>query len=224
MAVICPFSLPMSSSFRAGSSFFELRYNKKMSDNFEIPRERDRNPRPNPEKITPLRKPKDISKIIKDRGFTWDDGIAFHGGPRRSPREIVAWSMAASLIDFLLLIALNCLLVMVTIAITHDNPFRSEPLTLQNAFVWIVGGQILLTSWCYMVLLRSFLGYSTGEWACHLRLGDDFDFSRSNYTLRVIVRCSIILATGLIALPLLSALTGKDWAGQISGLKLKTLI
>ncbi|MGE0632870.1 MAG: hypothetical protein AB7O96_10700 [Pseudobdellovibrionaceae bacterium] len=191
-------------------------------DSFEIEKERIRSPRKSPETPKKRRLP-DVTDLVRERGLTWDENISFRRGPRRSPRQVASWSMAASFIDFLLLLALNCFLVVVTIAITQNNPFQTLPVMIYNPFVWILFGQVIATSWGYMVSLRSFLGFSIGEWACHLRLGDDRDFAQSNYTLRVIARCTLVLASGMILLPILTLITGNDLAGKISGLQIKIL-
>lgn len=157
------------------------------------------------------------------RSWTWVEGTSFRGGPLRSPHAIAAWSIVASLIDALVLVGINALLLMVLVGITRENPLSLRSFDIANPLLHVFFGQVLLSSWCYMVILRSFMGSSLGEWACYLRLGREDEFMKSNYTLRVLFRCTLILATGLIPLPLISAISGQDCAGAISGLQIQSL-
>ncbi len=86
---------------------------------------------------------------------------------------------------------------------------------LQSAIL-VFGGYL----WLYMVMLRSFLGFTLGDWACGLRLGAIEQRLGPGYSLRVVFRAGIFIATGIIFLPILSLIVGRDLAGQWSGLQL----
>ncbi len=72
----------------------------------------------------------------------------------------------------------------------------------------------------YAVVSRSFFGRTIGEWTFDLQLGVDEEQRHEIYPLRVILRSLLNTVTGLILLPLISALIGRDVAGQLSGVKL----
>lgn len=82
---------------------------------------------------------------------------------------------------------------------------------------------LLLLGWIYLVTVRSILGFTLGEWACDLRLGQPHERLRSGYVFRVALRSSLIILTGIFTFPLLSLLLGKDIAGSVSGLRLFSL-
>ncbi len=74
-----------------------------------------------------------------------------------------------------------------------------------------------------MISIRSLLGFTIGEWACDLRLGQPHERLRNNYVIKVMLRSSLILLTGVVTLPVLSLLLGRDLAGVLSGLRLFSL-
>jgi hypothetical protein len=72
----------------------------------------------------------------------------------------------------------------------------------------------------YVVIARSFFGRTLGEWTFDLQVGRDEEQSRESYPLRVALRSFLVTITGLLPLPLISALLGRDIAGGLSGVKL----
>jgi len=74
----------------------------------------------------------------------------------------------------------------------------------------------------YQMILRMFLGFTIGEWACGLRLGSTSERLSGNYAFRVFLRSMVNMVSGFVLLPFLSLLFGQDLAGRISGLYLVT--
>lgn len=72
----------------------------------------------------------------------------------------------------------------------------------------------------YMVLSRSFFGYSLGEWAFDFQVGLEVDQNKVLYPLRLAWRCFVVALTGFILLPLVSKIFNKDVTGILSGVKL----
>jgi len=72
----------------------------------------------------------------------------------------------------------------------------------------------------YAVVARSFFGRTIGEWTFDLQLGGDDEQKNESYPFRVMLRALVTTLTGLVLLPLISAIIGRDLAGQISGVKL----
>lgn len=125
------------------------------------------------------------------------------------------WSLAASVIDGLLLIAMNLIFMIIFVKIVHA---RITSNVLFDFGLIYVGG-----TWLYMITTRFFLGCSIGEAACDLRLGKPQERISPLYFLKVLVRASLVTATGLILFPLLSLILGKDVAGEVSGVQLFSL-
>lgn len=173
-----------------------------------------------PEEKTPSTPtyPESLKKIFRNRqNLEWEMGTGFNGGPvgRRKGYQLTLWSLVASTIDGLLLVAMSCIFLMAFVKIIH-TPI-TKGLLEDFGFIYLVG------SWLYMITTRFFIGSSIGEAACDIRLGKPQERLSRWYFLRVVVRATLVVSTGLVLLPLLSLLVGKDIAGKLSGLKLFSL-
>ncbi len=78
--------------------------------------------------------------------------------------------------------------------------------------------------WMYLIVTRFFMGASVGEWACNLRLGQPNQRIKTTYLLKVIFRTSLIMVTGVFIIPVLSLILKKDMAGEMSGIKVYSLV
>lgn len=189
-----------------------------------LPQEIDSWPEPRPQRGPSG--PAEIFKVFRKERPVLEivQGTGFHGGPvsRRKTYQVTLWSWVASFIDALVLISVSCLFLLAFASfVRHADPGILHPpkKSLEKEFLVV----FLMCSWIYMVTLRVLIGSSVGEWACDLRLGQPHERLKSFYPFRVAFRESLILATGLITLPLLSLLSGRDVAGRISGLKIFSL-
>ncbi len=144
----------------------------------------------------------------------------FHRGPRnRGPAAIIFWSWSAAVIDAGFIVGFSLLILFATSVFGH-LAFSQLILFMQSnrlqVTVWVGVG----FSFTYMLMLRSFLGFSLGEWACGLRLGSLRQRLSSLYVIQVLFRTTLVFATGIVLLPVLSLLLKRDTAGQISGLRI----
>lgn len=147
----------------------------------------------------------------------------FRGGPQRMGHRLMAWSIVAAVIDSLLLLSASSFFL-IAFATIVKNPVG---LVLKSALAlgaWRLFLVVLVgLSWLYLVGLRVFFGFTIGEWACDLRLGQPSERRRRSYPFRVLWRATLTIATGGLPLTLLSLLLGRDLAGQLSGIKLISL-
>jgi hypothetical protein len=179
-------------------------------------------PEPTPENETPTPPsayPESLKSIFRNhQNLQWEIHTGFHSGPtgRRKGYKLAMWSLTASLIDLFLLLGMSCVFLLVFLKIIR-MPI-TESLMQDFSVVFIAG------LWMYMVTTRFFIGSSLGEAACDLRLGRPQDRMSSRYFLKVIARATLIIATGIFILPLLSLIFGRDLAGSLSGVKLFSLV
>jgi len=146
-------------------------------------------------------------------------GFSDRPGGIQPGRVLMAWSMAASLIDLLIVFSFVCLFLFLSLLI--EKLGLSPNLQIDRGVLLRSG--VLVFAFlhsAYLVLLRVFLGSSFGEWACDLRLGLPRQRFSSRYTFFVLKRFVIVVLSGVVLLPFLSLLTGVDWAGRLSGLPL----
>lgn len=156
-----------------------------------------------------------VDELFKKNQLGFDQATGFLGGPsRRQGVKLALWSCLAVMIDTLVLISVSCIF-MAVFSYLMKSSGSAQFLFFAQIFV-VVG-------WIYMVSLRTFMGSSVGEWTCDLRLGQPHERLRASYALRVALRSTLILGTGVITLPLLSLIFKKDLAGLVSGLRLFSL-
>lgn len=160
--------------------------------------------------------------VLRQRLPDFEESTHFHQGSRGSRREIVAWSFVAALIDGLLLFASSCFFLFALSLLMRVQMISLKPLFGDSFFhIGLVVGGLLVCS--YMILLRVFLGFTIGEWACGLRLGSLKQRLNKYYGLKVIARMAVVCLTGGFVLPLLSVLIGRDVPGVIVKLPLVRL-
>lgn len=179
----------------------------------------------------PLKSPGKIPEAVLDiiekhSEFGFDQNTGFHGGPsaRRKGYKLALWSCLASLIDGLILISLSSFFMM-AFALVVKTPlgaFFQETLQSQHR-LWLFAQIFAGAGWMYLIAVRAFMGATVGEWACELRLGQPQERLRASYIWRVLWRSTLIVATGVLTLPMVSLLIGRDVAGVLSGLRLFSL-
>lgn len=181
-----------------------------------------------PQEIERVRLPrnKQSQDLFQQRPkYNWDY-VQIGGGSTRKRRGYVLsfWTWLAAIIDGLVLTSLSgffivgfTLVMKTTITETFLKAHGSFPMWKEFVMVYV------LASWVYMISTRILMSASLGEWACDIRLGQPHErFSRS-YGLRVILRSTLIVATGMVTLPVLSLLLGRDIPGDLAGIKLYSL-
>ena len=122
------------------------------------------------------------------------------------------------MIDVLIVVSMVCVFFFVALLL---QKWLVAPVPLDRAtLVRLMGPLFLLLHASYLVLARVFLGSSLGEWACGLRLGEPRQRFSPRYVFLVLLRFTVVVATGVVILPILSLLSGVDWAGRLSGVPL----
>ncbi|MEN0059383.1 MAG: RDD family protein [Bdellovibrio sp.] len=160
-----------------------------------------------------------------NESLDFDQQTGFIGGPtKRKGFRLAMWSFLASFIDLLVLISMTCVFLIVFSSVVKASAsglvldiFRSHGREMLFAEVFFVAG------WLYMVSIRGLMGSTLGEWACDLRLGQPHERLQSGYVIKVALRSTVILLTGIVTLPVLSLLLGRDVPGIVSGLRLFSL-
>jgi hypothetical protein len=169
----------------------------------------------------PVVKSPALSSFLSKHEFI---ATGFHRGPvsRRGGYAIAAWSFVAAGIDALVIFSLCCFIfaggVFALHVKLHTMLHELAPGILE-ALIFFA----LMISAFYLILLRSFLNFTLGEWACGLRLGSPKQRLMSSYILKVVARTLLIYATGLVLLPALSLITGRDLPGLLLKLPLVSL-
>lgn len=125
---------------------------------------------------------------------------------------------AAATLDAMLIFAAFLLSMIAMLSITKVDLFLNLSHPETSALIYVATAMLFVgVSFIYMVINRAFLGYTPGEWAYDQRCGQPSDMQNILYIPRLVFRTVLVIATGFITMPILSALMNKDVAGQITG-------
>jgi hypothetical protein len=72
----------------------------------------------------------------------------------------------------------------------------------------------------YVVIARAFFGCTLGEWTFDFQVGNDQEQALESYPFKVVARSLLTTLTGLVLLPVISSMIGRDIAGRLSGARL----
>lgn len=163
------------------------------------------------EPARPLRKKAGFS--LPQRINVEFDSTGFQGGPSGGVyRRVIFFNFVSNVIDFLVLSSLSFFLI------AFMGYFKMIGLGFLNFNGPMVISFVILFK-LTQAFIRIFFGQSVGDWACGLRILVFVKTKRKaqvQRVFRILTRSLLNLATGIVFLPLLSALLKKDIAGEIS--------
>lgn len=188
------------------------------------------NPLPNDhqQEIVPvkIRRGKINDEVLSRNDYFIDNNnVDFRrGSQNRSGLNLALWSWMAALIDALVLISISCF-SLVLFSFLMRTPARElfKLLSIEPSVSKIFAVAFLFSFWVYLIVMRVFMGASLGEWSCQLRLGQPVQRIKPTYVLQVILRTTLLLATGVVTFPILSAIFKRDLLGDITGIKVYSL-
>lgn len=130
-------------------------------------------------------------------------------------------SFPAALLDLIIVTALALVFLVALLTVTKvdlNTVLRNISADLMTQIS--LGVLFISVMQMYVVIARAFFGRTLGEWTFDLQVGEDEEQTLESYPLRVVGRSMLTTLTGLILLPLISMIVGRDIAGQISGARL----
>lgn len=131
------------------------------------------------------------------------------------------WNFSSALLDSMLVIAASLLCMIVVLMITKADLIANLSNPDESGMIYLSTFALLASvSLIYLLVNRMFLGSTPGEWAFEQRLGQPEEINSAMYPVRVLARTLLVIATGFIVLPILSAILNKDLAGEITGARL----
>ena len=140
--------------------------------------------------------------------------------PQQQFKEIPA-SLASSFIDFLITLGISALFVVSLIVITQIDVMKLlSTREMLNRTMIEISALYFGVAILYYMISRSLWGSTLGDWAFDVQLGTEKQRLHLMYPFQVLFRTIIIVATGVILVPLVSLGFGRDIAEKFSGLKL----
>ena len=163
----------------------------------------------------------EAKKVLKQKEM---QNIGTRRGAADSPKsvlEVTSTSIPSAILDLVIVVALSLIFVIALTMVTGVD-LSVVIMNMGQDLMTQLSAAMLLVSvmQMYVIISRSFYGCTFGEWTFDVQLGSQNDQVESVYPLRVALRSLIVTATGLIVLPLISLVTGRDIAGKISGTQL----
>ena len=185
-----------------------------------------------PREIDPIKSPHrptpDISPIENVDFQIPDKSLNDSAGVRRGahdnlvpPLKPIPVSLSAMALDSAIVLAFSLVFVVSLVMVTGVDVIsvlsqsKSEFATQLSLFVLYLAVYEM-----YVIISRSFFGFTMAEWTFDLQLGKDEQIQSSTYPLLVLWRSTITFLTGIVVLPLLSLLLNRDLAAQLTGLQL----
>ncbi len=137
------------------------------------------------------------------------------------PLTPVAVSFSSILLDGAIVMAFSLIFLVSLIAVTGVD-LVSVVRSSQSEFSTQLSLAVLYLAVfeMYVIVSRSFFGCSIGEWTFDLQMGEDKQLIKAHYPAQVLWRSILNLLTGIVILPLLSLLFGRDIAAKFTGLQL----
>ena len=175
---------------------------------------------------TPSAQPTAVDEILKtlqkNKRFEFDGAKeSLKNARAKEEYKPTTWNFSSTFLDTMLVIAasLLCMIILLVITrvdlvanLTHPD---SEGLLYTSTACLFFG-----VTFIYMLVNRAFLGCTPGEWAFDQRIGRPEDMQKISYNFRVAARTLLVMATGFIVFPILSAIFNKDVAGNLTGASL----
>jgi len=130
-------------------------------------------------------------------------------------------SFASATLDLIICTALALVFLAALLTVTKVDLNVVLANLNQDLMVQVALGVLFITVMqMYVVISRAFFGQTLGEWTFDLQVGQDDEQQLQSYPLKVAFRSFLNIITGIVFLPLISAMIGRDIAGQLSGVKL----
>ncbi len=123
----------------------------------------------------------------------------------------VSSSFAAAILDGMIAIGFASIFLVALLTITQVDLTRllSSSTTDIQTYTQI-GLLFLVVLNLYMISARGIFGSSLGEWAFDLQIGTRAEQRRPIYLVKIVWRMVLVMATGFIALPIISKIFGRD--------------
>lgn len=168
--------------------------------------------------ISPSQKVRGPSYQLNKTTFAEEEKVA----PRSNfSKTAISVAIPSIFFDAIVVIGLTGLFLFATFLIAKVDPVTVVKMIPQEPMTTI--GLVLLVFSVlqgYLLISRCFFSSTLGEWAFEIEVGTTAQQNLISYPFRVLLRSLITLATGIILLPLMSLIIGRDIAGRISGVSL----
>lgn len=164
-----------------------------------------------------------LKTLQKNRRIDFDNSAQKSKSTPAAKEEFktTTFSFSAAMLDGMLIIASSLLCMIILLVITKVDLIGNLTNPDEQGMIYLATFTLFATvTFIYLTLNRIYLGWTPGEWAFDQRIGKPEELNKAMYSLKVVARSLVVIATGFFILPILSILLNKDLAGRISGAQL----
>jgi hypothetical protein len=131
-------------------------------------------------------------------------------------------SILAGCLDTMLIAAGFLLMLIAMLAVTKVDLISNLSNPGENSIIWFATSALLATvTLIYMVVFRTYMGYTPGEWAFDQRCGTEIQQASSSYILKITLRSLFVMITGFLPVTILSIIARTDFIGALTGLQIQ---
>jgi hypothetical protein len=167
-----------------------------------------------------------VDEILKTLQEKKRPSLALNTGKTRidaTPEPIkfnpTIWDFSAFTLDLMLILASNLLCLIILLITTRVDLFANLYNPDSAGMIYFSLAALFLgTTWIYLVVNRIFLGCTPGEWVFDQRLGFPQETGTASYSLKIVLRTTIIILSGMIVFPLISLALHRDVLGRWLGI------
>ncbi len=130
------------------------------------------------------------------------------------------FSFSAAILDTMMVLAVALMFLITLLLVTGVKlamvfkGVQTDLMTQASMFLLYISVLQL-----YVIVSRSFFGKTLGEWTFEYQMGDDKQIQSAMYPILVLWRSLVVMATGVVTLPLLSVVFRRDLASFLTGLQ-----
>lgn len=172
----------------------------------------------------PTPKVDELLKGLQKQNWDFKDGKATARQSLKAPPEYVyrpsGYDLSAVVLDTMLVVAafLGCLIIL--LMVTQIDLVAAITTASTGVLALTLGSLFATICWVYLCVNRLFLGSTPGEWVFDQRLGPAEAQGTARFAWKAILRSTLILATGVVVLPVISLVARRDLLGRWMGLEL----
>ena len=135
--------------------------------------------------------------------------------------EEIATAMGSAILDGAVVLGFGTLALVAILSITKidivglmSHPQTQDTMLLNLMFLYLAVMQI------YMLTSRGFFGCSLGDWSFDVQVGTSEQQKQARYPMQILWRSLLNTVTGIVVLPILSLMSGRDLLSSLSGVHL----
>ncbi|CAE78085.1 RDD family protein [Bdellovibrio bacteriovorus] len=165
-----------------------------------------------------------LKTLQKNRRLDFEKSTAkqkITGTAAKEEFKKTTFSFSAALLDGMLVVAASLLCMIILLVVTKVDLIGNLTNPDSQGMIYLATFSLFAgVSFIYLTVNRIFIGCTPGEWAFDQRIGKPEELNKAAYSLKVVARSLVVIATGFVILPILSVLFNKDITGSITGAQL----